>query len=231
MPTPPQPEIEGIILVDKPVGKTSFSLVGALRRRLGVRKIGHAGTLDPFATGLMVMLVGKKYTRMSDQFLCSDKEYVARLHLGVTTDTFDCEGQTTAQSEIQPSLSELQAALACFQGDLLQVPPMFSAKKINGQKLYDLARKGKVVERQPVKVNVALQLLSYAYPFVDIQVACSKGTYIRSLAYDIGLKLGCGAHVAELKRTRSGDFHLADSVNGALLQAPEVDIAQFLIKR
>jgi tRNA pseudouridine55 synthase len=209
--------IQGILLVDKPKGKTSFALVARLRKVLGVKKIGHAGTLDPFATGVMVMLIGRQYTRLSDQFLCNDKEYSARLHLGITTDTYDCEGEMTQQSSLIPSFEEIEKIMALFQGNIEQIPPMYSAKKVQGKKLYELARQGLEVERKAVSITVQIEILNYSYPHLDIYVKCSKGTYIRSLAYDIGMKLGCGAHLSALKRTKSGSFSLENCVDGALL--------------
>lgn len=212
-----QSSAQGILLVDKPKGKTSFDLVRMLRKRLGVKKIGHAGTLDPFATGVMVMLVGRDYTRLSNQFLLCDKEYAAQINLGISTDTYDCEGQILSRSEAIPTLMEIEKALAAFQGEIDQIPPMYSAKKVEGKKLYELARKGIEIERAAVKVTLHIELIAYAYPYIDIKVACSKGTYIRSLAHDIGVKLGCGAHLSALKRTRSGTFLLKDCLDGSRL--------------
>ncbi|WP_155117122.1 tRNA pseudouridine(55) synthase TruB [Candidatus Protochlamydia amoebophila] len=211
--TPPS-HLEGILLINKPKGKTSFSLVRDLRKRLGVKKIGHAGTLDPFATGVMVMLVGRNYTRLSDQFLLSDKEYIAEAYLGVVTDSYDCEGQVLSQSTIIPTLEQIKEAFSLFQGKIEQVPPMFSAKKQQGKKLYELARQGIMVERQPVKISIHTELLSYNYPYLNFRIECSKGTYIRSIAYDLGTKLGCGAHLSNLTRTRSGAFCLENCLNG-----------------
>lgn len=208
---------EGILLVNKPRGKTAFSLVACLRKVLGVQKIGHAGTLDPFATGVMVMLIGRNYTKLSDSFLECDKEYIARVHLGITTDTYDCEGKIELRSDFMPTLEQIEKALEAFQGEIEQVPPMFSAKKINGQKLYELARKGKTIERKSSLVRLETQKLAYNYPYLDIRVKCSKGTYIRSIAYDLGVKLGCGAHLSFLERTRSGNFLLQDCVDGSTL--------------
>lgn len=220
-----QDPVEGILLVNKPPGKTSFSLVASLRKRIGVKKIGHAGTLDPFATGVMVMLIGRAYTRLSDKFLEQDKEYLAELFLGVSTDTHDCEGQVLERSGIVPSMDQILNAIAPFQGEFDQVPPMYSAKKINGKKLYELARKGKTVERQPVKVHAAITVLSYAYPRLVLKVACSKGTYIRTLAHDIGERLGSWAHLTGLQRVRSGSFHLKDCIDGLLLDSTSFDRA------
>lgn len=208
---------QGILLVNKPSGLTSFNLVARLRKILGVRKIGHAGTLDPFATGVMIMLIGRNYTKLSDSFLGADKAYRAQLRLGITTDSYDCDGAITAQSEYQPTQEEVEDAIQKFQGEIEQIPPMFSAKKVNGKKLYELARAGKEIERKPVLIKVTTTLLSYNYPYMEIAVNCSKGTYIRSIAHDIGILLGCGAHLTQLQRTRSGSFSLEECVDGSLL--------------
>lgn len=210
--------IEGILIVDKPKGRTSFSLVSDLRKSLGVKKIGHAGTLDPFATGVMVMLIGRRYTRLSDKFLTSDKEYIAQVYLGRSTDTFDCEGQIVDESSYIPTLQEVVECLREFQGEVEQIPPMFSAKKIGGKKLYELARKGQVVDRKPVKIFLNTELVSYRYPFLELRINCSKGTYIRSVASDLGCKLKCGAHLSGLIRTRSGTFHLKHCIDGASIR-------------
>lgn len=214
----------GILLINKPKNKTSFSLVGALRRLLKIQKIGHAGTLDPFATGVMVMLVGKQYTRLSNTFLDADKEYVAKVLLGVETDSYDCDGQVTRTSDKIPSTLELTQALTHFSGDIEQTPPMFSAKKVKGKKLYELARKGITIERAAVKVHIKTELLSYDYPIVNLRIQCSKGTYIRSIAHDLGTMLGCGAHLIDLQRTRSGSFKIDDCLDGALLNDPTISI-------
>lgn len=209
-------EVEGILLVDKPKGCTSFSLVRKLRKVLNVRKIGHAGTLDPFATGLMVLLIGRKYTRMSDQFLGSDKEYIAEVKLGEATNSYDCDGEVTSQSDKVPSEEEVHAAIRKYQGNILQIPPMFSALKRNGKKLCDLARAGKEIEREPRPVWVETTLLSYEYPFLHIRVRCSKGTYIRCIGHDLGQDLDCGAHLSNLRRMQSGSFCIDHAVDGAL---------------
>lgn len=215
--------IQGLLLIDKPRGKTAFSLVAALRRLLGVQKIGHAGTLDPFATGVMVMLIGRSMTKLSDSFLCEDKEYIAQLRLGIATDTFDCEGNIITQSSLVPSEAEIAKVIQNFQGEVEQIPPMFSAKKVIGKKLYKLARKGQVIERKPALVTLETELLNYAYPYLDIRVKCSKGTYIRSIADDMGKLLGCGAHLSALRRTRSGIFKIEDCLEGSLLFNPPFD--------
>ena len=203
---------EGILLIDKPPGMTSFSVVAALRRRLGVKKIGHSGTLDPFATGLLVMLVGRNFTKLADSFISDDKEYKAILHLGVATDSYDSDGEIVANSDKRPSLEEVQEVISHFQGKIEQVPPMFSAKKIGGKRLYEMARKGLEVERKPCHVEVTTTLLRYKYPELEIHVTCSKGTYIRSIGHEIGTRLGSYAYLKALRRLRSGNFRLEESV-------------------
>lgn len=221
-------DVSGVLLVDKPRGKTAFSLVAALRKRIGVKKIGHAGTLDPFATGVMVMLVGKKFTTQSNQFLCQDKEYLAEVRLGITTDSYDCEGQIQQRSDLIPSQEQIEGVLKLFQGEIEQIPPMFSAKKVKGKKLYEYARKGRSIEREAVKIHVETQMIRYSHPYLTLKIICSKGTYIRSLAHDIGQQLGCGAHLTELKRLRSGSFRLQDCIDGKLLDSTEFDRTTFL---
>lgn len=221
---------EGILLINKSRGPTSFSLVAILRRLTGIKTIGHAGTLDPFATGVMVMLLGRPFTRLSSRFLEQDKEYLAKARLGIATDTFDCEGKPLFTSDKIPTLDEIKEALKSFQGTILQVPPMFSAKKKDGKKLYELARQGKEVEREPVQVTVHTELLSYEYPYLDLRISCSKGTYVRSIADDLGKMLQCGAHLHELVRLRSGTFHLKDCVDIATLSSPNFDISSVLLR-
>jgi len=220
---------EGILLVNKPQGRTSFSLIRALRKLTGIKKIGHAGTLDPFATGVMVVLIGRGYTRLSSELLIQDKEYLATVSLGVTTDTYDCDGKIVASSKKIPSLEEIEEIVAKFQGEIEQVPPMFSAKKVGGKKLYELARKGKTIERTPAKVRLDTKILSYDYPNLSLRVTCSKGTYIRSIAHEMGQLLGCGGHLSKLNRTRSGLFSLDACVDGTSLDQPEFDITPYLL--
>ncbi|MBY0528666.1 MAG: tRNA pseudouridine(55) synthase TruB [Rhabdochlamydiaceae bacterium] len=212
--------ITGILPLNKPAGKTSFAMVALLRKATGIQKIGHAGTLDPFATGVMVMLIGKEFTKLSDQFLHQDKEYHAKLHLGIATDTYDCDGQVIATSSTLPTLAEIEEALLGFQGTILQTPPMFSAKKVAGKKLYELARKGITIEREPVPVTLRTTILNYAYPYLEIHVHCTKGTYIRTLAHEIGLQLNCGAHLCALTRTRSGTITLDTCCDGSQILDP-----------
>ncbi|ADI38222.1 tRNA pseudouridine(55) synthase TruB [Waddlia chondrophila] len=224
------PSSEGILPINKPVGITAFTLVRKLRRLLGVKKIGHAGTLDPFATGVMVMLIGRNYTKFSDHLMGQEKEYVGRVHLGIVTDTYDSDGVKLQTHSLIPSIEEISSALSHFQGVIEQIPPMYSAKKINGQKLYKLARQGEVIERKPVKLHVQTDLIAYEYPYLDIRVTCSKGTYIRSIAHDLGQSLGCGAHLATLTRTRSGSLTLADCFDGKQLDAPDLDVNELCSK-
>lgn len=221
---------EGILLLDKACGKTSFSLIKTLRKRLKIQKIGHAGTLDPFASGVMVLLVGRPYTRMSGQFLNEDKEYIAQIHLGLSTETFDPEGSVTAYSEKVPSMQEIQDAVEKFQGKIMQVPPMYSAKKINGQPLYKLARQGKVVPRKSVEIELNIKILAFEYPYLNLQIACSKGTYIRSLANDLGATLGCGGHLKQLQRIRSGKFTINDCLSSEMLENEDFDLSSSLKK-
>lgn len=221
---------EGILLVDKPAGKTSFSVIAALRRLLGVAKIGHCGTLDPFATGLLIILVGRSYTRLSDQLMGHDKMYTAELLLGVETDSYDCDGQIVAQNDHIPSLQAIEEAIALFQGEVEQIPPMFSAKKVQGRKLYELARKGIEIERKAATVTMKCHLISYNYPKIIFDVECSKGTYIRSIAHDLGRHLQCGAHLTALRRVSSGTFSLDHAIDGVQLFAPLSETALLLNK-
>jgi tRNA pseudouridine55 synthase len=199
---------EGILLLDKPAGCTSFKLVHILRKLTGIQKIGHAGTLDPFATGLMIMLIGKEFTKKSDQFLHLDKQYLTRIRLGQATNTYDIEGKVTQESDQVPTLAEVQSVLSQFQGEIEQIPPMFSAKKVKGKKLYELARAGHEIERKSQKVCVKIELDSYAYPYLDLNIHCSKGTYIRALGHDIGAQLGTFGHLEMLRRVRIGHHTL-----------------------
>ena len=219
---------KGVLLVNKPAGNTSFSLIKALRKKISEKKIGHAGTLDPFATGVMILLVGKEYTKKSDQFLNDSKEYTCTIKLGEETDSYDCDGEITATSDSIPTREDVDRAIAHFQGSIEQIPPMFSAKKIGGKKLYELARQGKEVERSPVTVQLHTTLLDYKYPYIKAHIRCSKGTYIRSIAHDAGKMLGCGAHLSELCRVKSGTFSLSECIDGELLFDNTTDITPYI---
>ena len=218
----------GILLVDKPLNKSSFYLVYLLRKLTGIQKIGHAGTLDPLATGVMVMLIGKTYTTKSDLFLNDDKEYEVTIQFGSSTTTYDREGDVTASSPLVPTLAEVEQALLTFQGECAQTPPMFSAKKLDGKKLYELARKGVEVERKAEKVTLHTHLVRYNYPDLTLFVRCSKGTYIRSIAQDLGIQLGCYGHVKELVRVRSGRFQLTQCINIETLMDPNFSYQEHL---
>lgn len=225
------PHAEGILLINKEKGRTAFYLVKVLRKLSGIKTIGHAGILDPFATGVMVMLIGRPYTKMSDAFLNDRKEYIGTLKLGEETDTFDCDGQITGRSNYLPSLEEVESAISDFQGFIQQVPPMFSAKKVNGQKLYVLARKGIEIQRKPIEVSLKTTLLNYSYPKLTIQVECSKGTYIRSIANEIGKKLGSLGHLIDLQRIKSGPYDLKDCVDATLLKDSTFSYLPYLRKK
>ncbi len=204
----------GIMLVNKPKGITSHDVVDVARKRLGLRKIGHAGTLDPMATGLLVLLIGRA-TKLSNRFVEFDKEYEATMTLGKKTDTGDAEGKVIAEFQIGDDITEekIKGVFSRFVGEIEQVPPMVSALRHRGKRLYELARKGIVVERPPRRVKVyKLDITRIALPQVDFIVACSKGTYIRKLCEDIGDSLGCGAYQSRLHRTRIGPFRVEEAV-------------------
>src|SRR3954468_18344749 len=204
---------DGVLLVDKAPGMTSHDVVAIVPRRLQMKKVGHCGTLDPIATGLLLLTLGRG-TKIQDLLMSEDKEYVGTLTLGVSTDTQDREGQVVETKPV-PALAEdqLRAAFDKYRGDFYQMPPMVSAIKQGGVPLYKLARQGKVVEREPRLVHVyRYRIDRIASPEIDFTVLCSKGFYVRTYAHDIGEALGCGAHLKELRRTRSGRF----SVNGAI---------------
>ncbi|MBV9240989.1 MAG: tRNA pseudouridine(55) synthase TruB [Acidobacteria bacterium] len=204
--------VDGLLIIDKPAGFTSHDVVNRLRRILGTRRVGHTGTLDPFATGVMVMLIGKA-TRLAQFLDKDDKEYEATIRFGFETDTGDVTGspKSSAPSTSSVSLDKVAAVLPQFTGQIEQVPPMYSAKKIGGKKLYESARKGVEIEREPIRVTInSLEILpSPESDTVCIRVACSAGTYIRTLAEDIGRAVGVGAHLTQLRRARSGRFDLS----------------------
>ncbi|NBX59429.1 MAG: tRNA pseudouridine(55) synthase TruB [Opitutaceae bacterium] len=203
----PPKEMEGVLLVDKPQGLTSHDVVYHLRRKLQIKKIGHAGTLDPMATGVLVMLIGKA-TRISQYLMSVDKVYEGEATLGVVTDSQDAEGEVMSTQPV-PELTEarVREVMKGFLGDQYQIPPMHSAIKIGGVPLYKLARKGEEVEREPRFIRIAaFNLRSFATPKITFELHCTKGTYVRTVAADLGQKLGCGAHLSALRRTGSGKF-------------------------
>lgn len=211
---------DGILIIDKPEGITSHDVVSRCRRILGTKKVGHTGTLDPFATGVMVVLVGQS-TRLA-QFLDKDeKEYEARIRFGFATDTGDLTGTQIGEVAEPPTADQVREVLPRFMGEQMQTPPMYSAKKIDGKKLYELARKGEEVERKAVPIVIgAIEFLGAdSDEEMSVRVACSAGTYIRVLAEDIGKSVGCGAHLTALRRTRAGKFGIERAVKLDELEA------------
>ncbi len=203
------PCVDGILLLDKAEGISSNAALQRAKRILGVRKAGHAGTLDPFATGLLILLFGQA-TKVSNYLLNADKQYRATLRLGEETNTGDREGEIVFRAPVQFDQQQLDAALTQFRGRISQIPPMFSAIKRDGQPLYRLARKGLEVEREARSVEIfSLELVAWRGEELILDIHCSKGTYVRSLAQDLGRLLGCGAHIRALRRTRSGSFSIA----------------------
>lgn len=225
--------VSGVLVVDKPVGLTSHDVVQIIRRGTGIRRAGHTGTLDPRASGVLVVLIGPA-VRLSEYISASDKRYQATIKLGSSTDTYDGEGSYTSEASAPIDVSEEQFSdlLKGYIGEIEQVPPPYSAVKVEGKKSYDRAREGEKVELEPRMINVYnLDVLEWALPEVVIDVYCSSGTYVRSLAYDLGEALGVGAHLVGLRRTKSGQFTLRDAVSlRRLREAFEAgDWAQFLI--
>lgn len=228
--------IDGVLLVDKGQDMTSHDVVAVARRALDTKKIGHCGTLDPMATGLLILVVGKA-TKIQDLLMSEDKEYTGSLELGKTTNTQDAEGEVETEAEVPEfSEEEITAAFDKFRGDFYQTPPMVSAIKKDGVPLYKLARQGKEVKREPRFVHVyGYRIDGIALPVVEFTVKCSKGFYVRTYAHDIGQDLGCGAHLKSLRRTRSGKFDLEravtfeelkfgdrDEIRSKMLSLPEV---------
>ena len=212
--------MNGIVIVDKPSGWTSQDVTARLRRVFGTRRIGHGGTLDPMATGVLPVFVGRA-TRGVEFFEHAEKTYEAVLRLGLTTDTEDITGAVLTRREANVTREELEGALRGFRGEILQIPPMYSALKVDGQKLCDLARKGKEVERRPRPITIhELTLLDFTGETARLRVRCSKGTYIRTLCKDIGETLGCGGCMESLRRIAAGEYTIAEAVPlEALLQA------------
>ena len=204
--------MNGIVIVDKPEGWTSQDVTARLRRVFNTRRIGHGGTLDPMATGVLPVFVGRA-TRGVEFFEHAEKTYETVLRLGITTDTEDISGTVLTEQEACVTEEQLEEVLQRFRGDIMQVPPMYSALKVNGQKLYDLARKGKEVERQPRPITIhELTLLGMEAEGIHLRVRCSKGTYIRTLCKDIGEALGCGGCMAALRRVSAGEYTIEESV-------------------
>ncbi len=205
--------MDGIINVNKPLGITSHDVVYRLRRILGIKKIGHTGTLDPDAEGVLPMCIGRG-TKLAEELTAKEKQYLAELTLGIVTDTQDISGEVLKRNEVSLSEEEIRDAIMSFIGDIEQIPPMYSAIKVDGKKLYELAREGKTVELAPRPVTIFgidIQSVDLESGKISFLVDCSKGTYIRTLCHDIGKKLGCGGVMSALKRTRLGDFKIEDA--------------------
>jgi len=205
--------LDGVLLVDKAPGMTSHDVVAITRRTLNTRKVGHCGTLDPLATGLLIVVIGRA-TKIQDLLMAEDKEYVGTMTLGVTTASQDADGEVVETRPVPEfSREQIDAAFAKFHGDFYQLPPMVSAIKKDGVPLYKLARQGKTVEREPRFVHVyAHEVQAVRLPAIDFRVVCSKGFYVRTYAFDIGEDLGCGAHLQSLRRTKSGRFSADQAV-------------------
>ena len=205
--------LDGAILVDKPSGPTSHDVVDAIRRKFGIKKVGHCGTLDPNATGLLIIVLGRG-TKLSERLMGDDKVYEGTVKFGESTDSYDSDGELTGSMPLLPmTLEELNEAAAKFIGDQMQVPPMVSAIKKGGVPLYKLARQGIEVEREPRLIHVYnFRFTNYTEPLGLFRLACTKGTYVRSIAHDLGQNLGCGAHLTTLRRAASGKFDVADAL-------------------
>jgi tRNA pseudouridine55 synthase len=221
-------DIDGVLLVDKSQAMTSHDVVAITRRSLNTKKVGHCGTLDPLATGLLIITIGRG-TKIQDLLMSEDKEYIGTLKLGEETDSQDSDGQVTKSSPVPEFTREqIDAAFAKFHGDFYQTPPMVSAIKKDGVPLYKLARQGKVVEREPRFVHVyAHEILAIRPTEIDFRVVCSKGFYVRTYAHEIGAELGCGAHLKALRRTKSGRFSVEGAITIDELKAgPQDAVAQ-----
>jgi tRNA pseudouridine55 synthase len=204
--------LDGAILIDKPVGPTSHDVVDAIRRQFGLKKVGHCGTLDPNATGLLIVVLGRG-TKLSERLMSDDKVYVGTVKFGEVTSSYDADGDLLSSLPVPPlTLDELNQSAAAFVGDQMQMPPMVSAVKKDGVPLYKLARKGLEVEREARLIHIyRFRFSSYQEPLAQFELACTKGTYVRSVAHELGQKLGCGAHLATLRRVTSGKFDVANA--------------------
>jgi tRNA pseudouridine55 synthase len=204
--------LDGALLIDKPSGPTSHDVVDEIRREFGIKKVGHCGTLDPNATGLLIIVLGRG-TKLSERLMADDKVYEGTVKFGEATDSYDADGELTGSLPVPPfTLDELNEAAGEFVGDIMQTPPMVSAIKKDGVPLYKLARKGVEVQREPRLIHVyTCRFTEYQEPIGRFRLACTKGTYVRSIAHELGQKLGCGAHLATLRRVTSGKFDVAQA--------------------
>ena len=205
--------LDGALLIDKPAGPTSHDVVDEIRRQFRIKKVGHCGTLDPNATGLLIIVLGRG-TKLSERLMSDDKVYEGTMKFGEATDSYDCDGEITATKPVPPlTLEQLNEAAIPFIGDIMQMPPMVSAIKKGGVPLYKLARKGIEVEREARLIHIYnFRFTEYTEPHGTFRLACTKGTYVRSVAHELGQKLGCGAHLATLRRSVSGKFDVADAL-------------------
>ncbi len=205
--------LDGAILIDKPAGPTSHDVVDAIRRHFSIKKVGHCGTLDPNATGLLIIVLGRG-TKLSERLMSDDKVYEGTIKFGESTDSYDAAGELVSSLPVPPlTLEELNQAAAEFVGDQMQTPPMVSAVKQAGVPLYKLARKGLEVPREPRLIHIySFRFSAYAEPIGSFRLSCTKGTYVRSIAHELGQKLGCGAHLANLRRVVSGKFDVAQAI-------------------
>jgi tRNA pseudouridine55 synthase len=222
---------DGALLIDKPSGPTSHDVVASIRRHFRLDKVGHAGTLDPNATGLLILLLGKG-TKLSERLMSSDKVYEGTAKFGEATDSYDSDGEITSSLPVPPlTLDEINESADQFVGDIMQTPPMVSAVKKDGVPLYKLARKGVEVERKPKLIHVyKFHFNSYEEPLGCFRVACTKGTYVRSLVHELGEKIGCGAHLTQLRRVTSGRFDVQDSISlDEALKLSPVDLGKRVI--
>jgi len=212
--------MNGVVIIDKPCGKTSFDMVSFVRRLFGTKKVGHTGTLDPEATGVLPVCIGKA-TKACELLTSQNKSYRAQLMLGMTTDTLDIEGEVLTEQPVNVTKEQLEGVIGQFIGEIEQIPPMYSAIKVDGKKLYELARAGKEIERKKRKItiyDIKIIETDLENDLVTIDVDCSKGTYIRTLCEDIGMRLGCGAFMTKLTRTKSGRFDLESSFTPSELE-------------
>ncbi|MGN6552173.1 MAG: tRNA pseudouridine(55) synthase TruB [Verrucomicrobiota bacterium] len=223
--------LDGALLIDKPAGPTSHDVVDVIRRRFGIKKVGHCGTLDPNATGLLIIVLGRA-TKLSEKLMSDDKVYEGTMKFGESTDSYDADGELTGSLPVPPlTLEELNQSAGEFVGDQMQTPPMVSAIKKDGVPLYKLARKGIEVPREPRLIHIyTFRFSRYEEPLAQFRLACTKGTYVRSVAHDLGEKLGCGAHLATLRRTVSGKFDVVNAIKlDEVLKLSATDLAKRVI--
>src|SRR5262252_4985724 len=223
--------LDGALLVDKPAGPTSHDVVDAIRRQFKIKKVGHCGTLDPGATGLLIIVLGRG-TKLSEKLMSDDKIYEGAIKFGETTDSYDADGEMTGSLPVPPmTVEQLNEAAAHFVGDQMQTPPMVSAIKKEGVPLYKLARKGVEVPREPRLIHIYnFRFSAYQEPVAHFKLSCTKGTYVRTVAHELGQKLGCGAHLASLRRTVSGKFDVADALPlDAILQMNQAQLEKRVI--